>query len=113
MTTPIPIAVIAGQLVVGGAERQLYLWLANLDQRKYKPVVLTLNPGHGDYWEKPVESLGIPLLRVPKNANRLLRLFEIVKLLLTRGWQQGCLAFPALAASVAAFSRIDGIWKYF
>ena len=50
MTTPIPIAVIAGQLVVGGAERQLYLWLANLDQRKYKPVVLTLNPGHGDYW---------------------------------------------------------------
>ena len=81
MTTPIPIAVIAGQLVVGGAERQLYLWLANLDQRKYKPVVLTLNPGHGDHWEKPVESLGIPLLRVPKNANRLLRLFEIVKLL--------------------------------
>ena len=51
MTTPIPIAVIAGQLVVGGAERQLYLWLANLDQRKYKPVVLTLNPGHGDHWE--------------------------------------------------------------
>lgn len=28
------IAIIGGQLVVGGAERQLYLWLANLDRER-------------------------------------------------------------------------------
>lgn len=119
MTTPIPIAVIAGQLVVGGAERQLYLWLANLDQRKYKPVVLTLNPGHGDYWEKPVESLGIPLLRVPKNDNRLLRLFEIVKLLrpykpeLLHGWHFFASAYAGLAARLLGVPCVGGIRSSF
>jgi len=56
MPAPTNIAIIAGQLVVGGAERQLYLWLANLDRERFNPIVLTLHPGYGDYWEKPVEA---------------------------------------------------------
>lgn len=92
MNQPHPIAIIAGQLVVGGAERQLYLWLSNLDRRKFSPVVLTLHPGHDDYWEKPIEDLGIPLLRIPHYRFKFMRLLNIVKVLrpyqprLIHGW---------------------------
>ncbi len=77
MPPPTNIAIIAGQLVVGGAEKQLYLWLANLDRESFNPIVLTLHPGYGDYWEKPVEDLGIPLFRINHRKNRFSRLREI------------------------------------
>jgi len=86
------IAIIAGQLVVGGAERQLYLWLSHLDRSRFEPVVLTLHPDCGDYWEVAIESLGIPLLRVPRRRNPLARLLEITRKLrpyrphLVHGW---------------------------
>lgn len=88
----IRLAIIAGQLVVGGAERQLYLWLSNLDRSRFSPVVLTLHPGHGDYWEKPIEDLDIPLYRIPSQKNRIKRLQEMIKVIrqnnphLIHGW---------------------------
>ncbi len=88
----IRIAIIAGQLVVGGAERQLYLWLSNLDRSRFSPIVLTLHPGHGDYWEKPIEDLDIPLYRIPSHKNRIKRLQEMIKVIrqnnphLIHGW---------------------------
>jgi len=115
MTAPKPVAIIAGQLVVGGAERQLYLWLSHLDRNKYKPVVLTLHPGHNDYWEKPIEELGIPLLRVPQKTNRLQRLMEIVKLLrpfkpeLVHGWHFFASAYAGLAARILGAACVGGI----
>lgn len=75
------VAIIAGQLSVGGAERQLYLWLAHLDRKRFRPVVVTLHPDCGDYWEKPIESLGIPLVRVPRRSNRMARLINLTKAL--------------------------------
>ena len=59
MAEVINVVIIAGQLVVGGAERQLYLWLANLDRNRFDPIVLTLHPGHGEFWEDPIRELGI------------------------------------------------------
>ena len=56
MPTSTNIAILAGQLVVGGAEKQLFLWLANLDRERFNPIVLTLHPGFGDYWEKPMKT---------------------------------------------------------
>lgn len=75
------VAILAGQLVVGGAERQLYLWLANLDRARFDPVVMTLHPGCGDYWEPVIERMGIPLLRVPRRRNRLARIWQMIRLL--------------------------------
>ena len=54
------VAIIAGQLVIGGEERQLYLWLANMYRKRFDPLVITLNPFHNDSWETPIEALGIP-----------------------------------------------------
>ena len=109
------VAVIAGQLVVGGAERQLYLWLAHIDREKFDPVVLTLHPDHDDYWEKPIEELDIPLLRVPQKANRMQRLSEIVKLLrpyrpdLIHGWHFFASAYAGLAGRVLGVPCVGGI----
>lgn len=97
------IAIIAGQLVVGGAERQLYLWLSNLDRRRFDPVVVTLHPDCGDYWETPIESLGIPLLRVARRRNPMVRLLEVTRALrpygphLVHGWHS--FASPYAGAS--------------
>ena len=119
MTSPKPIAIIAGQLVVGGAERQLYLWLSHLDQNKFSPVVLTLHPGHNDYWEEPIEALGLPLLRVPQKSNRLQRLSEIVKLLrpfkpeLIHGWHFFASAYAGLAARLLGVPCVGGIRSSF
>lgn len=75
------IAIIAGQLVVGGAERQLYLWLSNLNRDRFDPIVVTLKRQPGDYWERPIEVLRVPLLREPHSRNPLLRLNSLVRLL--------------------------------
>ena len=89
---PKNVAIIAGQLVVGGAERQLYLWLSHLDREKFRPIVVTLHPNCDDYWENPIESLGIQLLRSPRRHSQFGRLLDIIRLLhpyrphLVHGW---------------------------
>ena len=86
------IAIIAGQLDVGGSERQLYFWLSHMDRDRFEPIVVTLNPSRGDYWEKPIESLGVPLLREDHRHNPLVRLVNLVQALrsfrphLIHGW---------------------------
>ena len=103
------VAIIAGQLVVGGAERQLYLWLANMDRERFDPLVITLHPFHNDYWEKPIEALGIPLFRVAENRAKWKRLAEIIKIL--RPFHpaiiRGCHSFSSVYAGFAG--RILGI----
>lgn len=100
------IAIITGQLVVGGAERELYVWLSHLDRQKFEPVVLTLHPGHDDYWEKPIESLNIPLLRVPRRRNKIARLLDITQALrpykpqLIHGWTLPISPYAAASAKM-------------
>ncbi|HHX08677.1 MAG TPA: glycosyltransferase [Chloroflexi bacterium] len=104
MAEVIKIAIIAGQLVVGGAEQQLYNWLANLDRKRFDPIVLTLHPGHGDFWEEPIRDLGIPLYEIPERSNKLVRLHQIIRILrpfkpaLIHGWH----AFPGVYAGFSA-----------
>lgn len=115
MQKPYSVAIIAGQLVVGGAERQLYLWLANLDRTIFNPIVITLHPNQADYWEKPVEDLGIPLYRVPRNHNRFIRLFQIIKILrqhnpkLIHGWHLFASPYAGLAAKLLRTKSIGGL----
>ena len=115
MPTSINIAILAGQLVVGGAEKQLYLWLANLDRERFNPIVLTLHPGFGDYWEKPIEDLGIPLFRINQRNNRISRLREIQRTLhpfqpqLVHGWHLFSGAYASLVAPRFKAKSLVGI----
>jgi len=109
------IAIITGQLVVGGAERQLYLWLAHLDRERFNPIVITLHPGYGDYWEKPVEALGIPLYRNPRSINRLSRFHQILAILkdfkpdLIHGWNLFSGVYAAASARILGAKSLCGI----
>ena len=119
MPTSTNIAILAGQLVVGGAEKQLYLWLANLDRERFNPIVLTLHPGFGDYWEKPIEDLIIPLFRINQRNNRISRLREIQQILqpfqpqLVHGWHLFSGAYASLVAPHFKAKSLVGIRSSF
>jgi glycosyltransferase involved in cell wall biosynthesis len=104
MSEPQTIAIIAGQLVLGGAERQLYLWLSNLDRSRFRPVVVTLHPDCEDYWESAIELLDVPLLRIASRRNPLPRLLEIMRALrpynpqLIHGWHLFASPYAGAAA---------------
>lgn len=112
---PKKVAIIAGQLVVGGAERQLYLWLSHLDRERFNPLVLTLHPGYEDFWEKPIEALGIPLVRIAHHRNRFTRLRKIVEVLrdfqpdLIQGWHLFSSVYAGLAARRLHVKSIGGV----
>jgi glycosyltransferase involved in cell wall biosynthesis len=115
MNRPVKIAIIAGQLVVGGAERQLYLWLKNLDRNRFQPVVLTLHPGHNDHWEKPIQDLNIPLVPIPQQTNRLSRLLKIVQVLRTHqpalihGWHLFASVYAGISAKLLGVKSLGSI----
>ena len=109
------VTIIAGQLVVGGAERQLYLWLAHMDRDKFDPLVITLHPDHEDYWEKPIEDLGVPLFRVSQKPAKLVRLAEIIRILrsfkpdVIHGWHFFSSVYAGLAARFLGVPCVGGI----
>jgi glycosyltransferase involved in cell wall biosynthesis len=113
------ICIIAGQLVVGGSERQLHLWLSNMDRKVYDPLVLTLHPGQGDFWEEPIESLGVPLIRIEHRQNPLLRLQEIVKALrpyqpqLIHGWHLFASSYAGAAAAMLGSKSLGSLRSSF
>ena len=113
------IAIIAGQLVVGGAERQLYLWLSHLDREKFQPVVLTLHPGHNDYWESPIRALGIPLITIPHRRIRLVRVLDIIRVLQTykpqliHGWHLFASPYAGLTARLLGVKSLGGVRSAF
>lgn len=115
LSTKYRIAIIAGQLVVGGAERQLCLWLSHMDREKFEPVVVTLHPGHGDYWENYVEQLRIPLIRIPRRSCRALRLVAIVRALhpyrphLIHGWHLFASPYAGAAAKLLGAKSLGGL----
>lgn len=115
MNNPRSIAIIAGQLVVGGAERQLFLWLSNMDKTLYKPVVFTLHPGHGDFYEKEIEDLDIPLIRIPQKWNRISRLQKIIQSMrpfkpeLIHGWHLFAGTYAGIAAKTIGARSIAGV----
>lgn len=71
------ICFIAGTLGLGGAERQLYYYLKTLKQDGNDLYVLCLTKG--DFWEKPIQDLGIPVIWVGMSDVKLVRLFIIIK----------------------------------
>ena len=115
MTRSHKIAIIAGQLVVGGAERQLYLWLSHLDRERFDPIVLTLHPGHNDYWEDPIRALGIPLITIPHRRIRLVRVLDISRVLLSynpkliHGWHLFASPYAGMAAKLLGAKSLGGV----
>jgi len=119
VSQPQKIAIIAGQLVVGGAERQIYLWLKYMDRSRFSPVVITLHPGHHDHWETPIKALDIPLIEIPQSLNRVSRLKSITDSLrpyhpeLIHGWHLFSGAYAGLAGKFLRCKSIGGLRSSF
>ena len=71
------ITFIIGQLILGGAEKQLYLLIKGLVERGWKVAVITLHGGCGDYWEQPIRDIGVDICEV-NTSSRLLAIKKIV-----------------------------------
>ena len=76
----IKVAILIGQLGLGGGEKQLYRFLKDADKKKFAFVVISFNPGANDYWEKYIAEEQIPVLYVPRKSNRIVRIFNAFKL---------------------------------
>lgn len=72
------IVFLAGTLGAGGAERQLFYILSSLKCMGCDVILISLN--QGEYWEKPIRDLNIPIYWVGKSENRFLRLFSLISL---------------------------------
>jgi len=68
---------IAGTLGLGGAERQLYYMLKALTDNGAICQVLCLT--QGETYESRIQALGVPVIYVGQQSNRLLRLVHIVR----------------------------------
>jgi len=75
MQPGIKVVHLIGQLLRGGAERQLLALAKGLQHRGWNQAVVTFNSG--DVWEDSVIGMGMPLVRIPRRTNRLLRLWEL------------------------------------
>jgi glycosyltransferase involved in cell wall biosynthesis len=71
------ICFLAGTLEHGGAERQLFYWLRTLGQCGADSTVLSLD--RGEFWEGPIQNLGVSVVWVGQERSRLRRLFRITK----------------------------------
>ncbi|MBN1592197.1 MAG: glycosyltransferase [Candidatus Coatesbacteria bacterium] len=74
------VAILTGQLVKGGAERELYSFLKGFDRSRFSIRLILLNPG--GYWVEPIRSLGIEVIELPEAVTRMPgRILYITRLL--------------------------------
>jgi glycosyltransferase involved in cell wall biosynthesis len=59
------IAVVIGQLMQGGSERQLYMFLEQCDRNRWEPLVYV--SGELGFWEQPIRNLGMPVTLLEGN----------------------------------------------
>jgi glycosyltransferase involved in cell wall biosynthesis len=72
----IKVTFLAGTLEHGGAERQLFYMLQALCALGTTPRVLCFD--QGEFWERPIRSLGVTVTWVGQSASRMARLIRIL-----------------------------------
>jgi glycosyltransferase involved in cell wall biosynthesis len=111
---PFGLALIVGQLVVGGAEQQLYHLLSGLDRSRFRLMVISLGARPDEYWAQPIKSLGIPLWYMARALGRAGRVRQIASLLrsekmqIVHGWDLHTNAYAAVAGRLAGISLCLG-----
>lgn len=76
---PKEVCFLAGTLGQGGAERQLFYMLRSLEQSGVRLRVLCLT--RGEFWEKRICALGIPVSWVGEAESKVMRLASIIRTL--------------------------------
>jgi len=71
------ITFLAGTLGQGGAEQQLFYILKTLKENGVKVILFCLT--QGEYWERKIKELGIPVIWVGESAFKFIRLLKIIR----------------------------------
>ncbi len=71
------IAFITGTLGQGGAERQLFYAVRALHFAGYEVLLLSLT--NGEFWQKQIEELGVPVIWVGQLRSPIFRLIKLLK----------------------------------
>lgn len=101
------LAFIVGQLVVGGAEQQLYHLLSGLDRSRFRLIVISLGARPDEYWAQPIKNLGIPLWHMVRSLGCAGRVRQIASLLrsekiqIVHGWDLHTNAYAAVTGRLA------------
>jgi glycosyltransferase involved in cell wall biosynthesis len=102
------LAIVVGQLGLGGAEQQLYHFLSGLDSSRFCPLVITLGPRPDEYWRGPLEELGVPVQHVNRQFSRVFRAIRIAAILraekiqIVHSWSFHTNPYAALAGRLAS-----------
>lgn len=70
---------VIGQLGLGGAERQLYYLLANLDQSRYHPCLVVWNFDPDETYYRAIDALKIPIYGLPAQWSSIAKLRALRK----------------------------------
>ena len=101
------LAFIVGQLLIGGAEQQLYHLLSGLDRSRFRLLVINLGVRPDEYWAQPIKSLDIPLWHMDRALGRTGRVRHITRLLrsekmqIVHGWDMHTNPYAAVAGRLA------------
>jgi glycosyltransferase involved in cell wall biosynthesis len=78
---PFSIGFITGQLRLGGAEKQLYLLVRELNKKGWQVTVINMSHNPNEYWEQPLSELGVQVYGVRMNSPNLHRLIAVRRIL--------------------------------
>ncbi|MBX3329350.1 MAG: glycosyltransferase family 4 protein [Nitrospira sp.] len=70
---------VIGQLGLGGAERQLYYLLANLDRSRYHPCLVVWNYNSDEKYYRAIDALKIPIYGLPARWSPITKLQALGK----------------------------------
>ena len=71
---------VIGQLGLGGAERQLYYLLANLDRFRYRPCLVVWNYDSHEKYYRDINALKVPIYGLPTGRSPIAKLRALRKL---------------------------------
>lgn len=71
---------VIGQLGVGGAERQLFYLLSNLDRSRYRPCLVVWNHDPHEKYYREIDALKIPIYGLPAQWSPIAKLLVLRKL---------------------------------
>jgi glycosyltransferase involved in cell wall biosynthesis len=109
----IRVAIVAGQLGLGGSEQQLFYLLRSLPRDEFEPLVVSFGDGT-EHWRGPIESLGIPVYgwgRKPRMSRiaSLARLVANKRVHVVHGWEFFTGPYAAAAAAMGGARALGSL----
>ncbi len=109
------VAILIGETGLGGAERQLYLFLRHSNRRHFEYHLIVLNPGKEHTYDDAIRTLGVTLWPLPEGcagiSRRLISLHGIMRRIrpqVVHSWSFSANPYAALAGRLVGARHCVG-----